>query len=67
MALPPRRVLAFAISADPSPIEDSLDPAADPAGRLGLHGPNRFDRLHDEAGVDSLHRQVAEDRVHVPA
>ena len=56
MAAPPGGVLAFAIAARRRPIENGLNPAADPARRFGLFGPYRFDGLHDQPDIDGLHR-----------
>src|SRR5580704_73861 len=66
MPAPPRRVLALAVFAGRSPIEYALNPPAHPACRLGLLGPDRLDRLHDQARVDRSNRQRTKDRVDAP-
>jgi hypothetical protein len=48
MPLPARRVFASAISVYFGPIEYDFHPAAQRAGRLVLHVPDRLQCLHDE-------------------
>jgi hypothetical protein len=47
------------------PAEHRLDAAAQPAGSFRLCRPQRLDDLHDERGVDCLHRECADHRRHV--
>src|SRR5229473_4108328 len=65
MPTPPRRVFAGPVTPRRRPIEHTFDPAANPRGGLGLFGPDRLDRLHHQADIDSLHRQAAEHWVDV--
>ena len=67
MASPACRVFALAISTGRCPIEDRFNPAPHPSGSLGLHCPDRLERLHDEPDVDGLHRQPAERGIDISA
>jgi len=62
VAAPARGVLALPVAAD-RPIEHTFDPAANPARRLRLGLPNRFEDLHDERRIDGLDRKIADDRI----
>jgi hypothetical protein len=62
MALPPRRVLAGAITPCRRPIQHAFDPAAHPARGLRLGLPDGLDRLHHEANVDRRDGQAPEHR-----
>jgi len=63
VASPSGRVFSEAIAAGRRPVEHAFDPTPDPAGRLRLRGPDRFQHLHDKPDVDRLHRQLADRRV----
>src|SRR5713101_1125778 len=65
MTTPPRGVLAIAETASLRPVQYTLDPAAQPARRFRLRGPDWLKRLHHERGVDRLHRTRAEDRLRI--
>src|ERR1700730_10312589 len=65
MTAPPRRVLALSIAARRCPIEYTFNTTPDTARCFGLHGPDRFQCLHDEPDIDRLYRQRAEHRVDI--
>ena len=65
MPAPPRRVLAFAITARCRPVNDRLNTTAHPARCFRLRVPDRLQRLHDEPDIDCLHGQVAEHGIDV--
>src|SRR5689334_20318729 len=60
MAAPARRVIARAIPARRGPIEHRFDPPADAACGFRLCRPYRFDRFHDQPGIDRLNGEIAE-------
>src|SRR5262249_17054081 len=62
---PSGRVLARAIAAHLGPVEHSFHAPAHPRGCLGLPGPDRFEHLEHEPGIDCRHRQLADHRAHV--
>src|SRR5438445_642931 len=67
MPAPTGRVLALPVATRSSPIQYRLDPSSHPVRGFRLCMPNRLQRLHDEADIDRLNRQVTEDRVHITA
>src|ERR1700723_1979758 len=62
---PPRRVFTLAITAYGGPIEDCFDPATDAIGRLWFGRPDRLYHFHDEAGIDCLERDIADQRISI--
>src|SRR5215472_7364662 len=64
VAAPARGVLALPVAAD-HPIKHTFDPAANPARRLRLGLPNRFEDLHDERRIDGVDRKIADDRIDI--
>src|SRR5207302_2023984 len=46
-------------------VQDGFDPPAYPAGGFWLGAPDRIEHPHDEPGVDSRDRQLAENRVNM--
>ena len=65
MAAPARWIFALAPTPRGRVIENAFDPAADPRSRLGLLGPDRFERPHDQPDINRANRQIAEHRVDV--
>jgi hypothetical protein len=61
----PCRVLAVAVASDFTPVQDSLNPPADPALRFRFGRPYGFDRLGDETNVNRLNGKIAKDRLNV--
>src|SRR5436305_1212738 len=65
MASPSRRIFASAVASGSSPVEDGLDPPAQPAGRLVLLRPDRLQRFHHHAHIDLLYRDRAEQWIRI--
>ena len=63
MAAPARRVLTRAITKSLGPIQHRLDAAPHPARRFRLARPQRLDDFHHHAGIDTIDRNFAEDRI----
>lgn len=59
VALPARRVLSAAVTANRGPVQYGLDAATHAGCGLGLYRPDGFNRLHDQSRVDGTHRQMA--------
>jgi len=47
------------------PVQDILDPPADPRSRLSLLMPDRFEHLHDEPNINHFNGQATKDGIHV--
>src|SRR6516165_2690059 len=60
MTTPARRIVAGTVFTEFRPIEDDLNPAADPAGGVGLVLPDRLQHFEHQRRVDVLHGQVAD-------
>src|ERR1700730_4364545 len=65
MSAPSRRVLSLSVTSRRRPVQNALDPAAHPARRFRLLGPDRLHNPRDERRVDRLTRQLAERRIDV--
>ena len=59
MPPPAGRIVLFEIPPGLRPTQHRLNPSTQPRRGLGLRLPNRFNGLHDEAGVDRRYRQRA--------
>ncbi len=64
-ALPLRRVVARAVTADGRPSEHGLDALAHARRGLGLLGPYRLEHIDDLRDPDARHRQLAHDRARI--
>lgn len=62
MIPPPRRVFAATIARNLCPAEHSFNSATQPAGRLRLLEPDRFEHFHDMLRINVGYRHVADDR-----
>ena len=65
VSFPPGGVLAGSVSPDSGPIENVLDPGAQPARGLGLRGPDRLKDFQDQPGINVLNGQGADYRAGV--
>jgi hypothetical protein len=60
VALPTRGIISGPKLPDSRPIENGLDPATHPAGRLGFRRPDGFEHGENRSDIDIRHRKLAE-------
>ena len=63
--LPARRILAESVSPRFGPIQNVLDPPAQPARGLRFLGPDRLKDFQDQPGINVLNGQGADNRIGV--
>src|SRR5262245_818303 len=63
MTAPAGRILTLAIAPNGGPVQNGLDPPAQPPGCFRLLRPDPFKNTHHQSGINALDGERSEDRI----